>query len=40
MMAGFAGGVAHELGAPLNVIQGRARILARARACRRTSNGT
>ena len=25
-----AGGVAHELGAPLNVIQGRARILARA----------
>lgn len=25
-----AGGVAHELGAPLNVVQGRARILARA----------
>lgn len=30
MIGRVAGGVAHELGAPLNVIQGRARILARA----------
>ncbi len=29
MIGRVAGGVAHELGAPLNVIQGRARILAR-----------
>lgn len=30
MIGRVAGGVAHELGAPLNVIQGRARILARS----------
>ncbi|MBY6033430.1 histidine kinase [Marinobacter daepoensis] len=30
MIGRVAGGVAHELGAPLNVIQGRARILSRA----------